>query len=93
MSIRDDAAAEITRLDCSAVIADVWLLLDDECDTEARIRVEQHLAECGSCLQHYGIEERVKAVISRGCRGERAPEGLRSRLIIEFTQTMIVHGD
>ena len=31
---------EFERLDCSAVIADVWLMLDGECDDASRARLQ-----------------------------------------------------
>lgn len=81
---------EFERLDCSAVIADVWLMLDRECDESSRARLERHLQECGSCFAAYGIEEKVKSLIGRKCGGEQAPEGLRERLTIELRHTVVI---
>jgi mycothiol system anti-sigma-R factor len=67
-------------LDCSAVIADVWVFLDHECDPASRARLQQHLDDCGPCLTQFGIEEQVKSLLGRKCGGEQAPTGLRSRL-------------
>ena len=76
--------AEFEQLDCSAVIADVWLLLDNECDEASRQRLQKHIDECGSCFEAYGIEEKVKRLISRKCGGDQAPAGLRERLSVEI---------
>lgn len=81
---------EFEKLDCSAVIADVWQMLDNECDEASRARLQRHLDDCGSCLEAYGIEERVKSLVSRKCGGEHAPEGLRQRLSVELRRTIIV---
>ncbi|MFD4293040.1 mycothiol system anti-sigma-R factor [Rhodococcus sp. NPDC058505] len=81
---------EFERLDCSAVIADVWLMLDNECDERTRARLQQHMEDCGSCFEAYGIEAKVKSLLSRKCGGEHAPEGLRQRLRIQLSQTTIV---
>ncbi|MCH5645069.1 MULTISPECIES: mycothiol system anti-sigma-R factor [unclassified Gordonia (in: high G+C Gram-positive bacteria)] len=89
--IRDAADAEFVDLDCSAVIADVWLLLDNECDPGARARLQDHLDACPACLAHYGIEQQLKALINRKCGGEQAPSGLRERLRVEIRKTVIVH--
>ncbi|KAA0024000.1 mycothiol system anti-sigma-R factor [Antrihabitans cavernicola] len=78
------------ELDCSAVIADVWLVLDNECDQASRARLQKHLDSCGSCLAAYGIEEQIKGLLSRKCGGERAPESLRQRLSIEIRRTVVV---
>ncbi|MFT4042917.1 MAG: mycothiol system anti-sigma-R factor [Gordonia sp. (in: high G+C Gram-positive bacteria)] len=92
---RDPAASpqddpEFTNLDCSAVIADVWLLLDNECDSGARSRLQEHLDNCPSCLTHYGIESQLKALINRKCGGDQAPPGLRDRLRVEIRKTVII---
>lgn len=86
---RDDDP-EFAGQDCSAVIADVWLLLDNECDANARARLQGHLDNCPSCLAHYGIERQLKALINRKCGGERAPSGLRERLRVEIRKTVVV---
>lgn len=44
-----------------------------------------------SCLATYGIEEKVKALLSRKCGGEHAPEGLRERLMVEIRRTVVVN--
>lgn len=76
--------------DCSAVIAEVWTLLDGECTAETRDRLRHHLDECPACLRHFGVEERIKHLIATKCSGERAPEGLRQRLRIEISRTTII---
>lgn len=78
------------QLDCSAVIADVWLVLDNECDQESRARLQHHLDSCSSCLAAYGIEEQIKNLLSRKCGGERAPEGLRQRLTMEIHKRTVI---
>ncbi|TSD97327.1 mycothiol system anti-sigma-R factor [Skermania sp. ID1734] len=78
------------ELDCSAVIADVWLVLDNECDHATRQRLQQHLDKCGSCLERYGIEEQIKQLLSRKCGGDRAPERLRQRLTLQIRQSTVI---
>ena len=81
---------EFERLDCSAVIADVWLMLDNECDETTRARLKRHMEDCGSCFEAYGIEEKVKSLVNRKCGGEHAPESLRQRLSIELRRTILI---
>lgn len=88
MSEQDDY-----KLDCTAVIADVWLMLDNECDQATRERLQYHLDTCGTCLEQYGIEEQIKGLLSRKCGGERAPEGLRQRLSIEIRRTVVIRSE
>jgi len=68
------------QADCSEVLAAVWLYLDQECDCERRELLQHHLDECGPCLEQYGIEEQLKALLARKCGGEQAPVELRQRL-------------
>ncbi|BDD81617.1 anti-sigma factor RshA [Tsukamurella pulmonis] len=77
------------ELDCSAVMADIWLLLDGECDDAAKERLKAHIDGCSQCLSHYGIEQQIKALVGRKCGGERAPEGLRERLTISIRHTEV----
>jgi len=90
----DGTDAEL-QLDCSAVMADIWLMLDGECAPDARARLQQHLDSCQPCLAHYGIESELKALIGRKCGGDAAPDGLRDRLRIQIRQqtTIITRTD
>ena len=79
--------------DCAAVMAEVWTLLDGECTPETRDKLRRHLEECPGCLRRYGVEERIKKLIARKCGGEKAPEWLRRRLIVEISRTTIIRGE
>ncbi|GEE03968.1 anti-sigma factor RshA [Gordonia spumicola] len=81
---------QFEQLDCSAVVADIWLLLDNECDAGARTRLQGHLDGCPSCFEHYGIQRELKALISRKCGGDAAPEGLRERLRLEIRRSVTI---
>ena len=76
-------------LDCSGVLADIFLLLDNECDAGARERLQCHLENCSSCFEHYEVQRQMKALLQRKC-GEAAPEGLRERLRLEIRRTVVV---
>lgn len=78
------------NLDCSAVIADVWLFLDNECDEATRARLQRHMTGCTACLSTYGIEEQLKVLLGRKCGGEHAPEGLRQRLSVEIRRSVTI---
>ena len=79
-------------IDCAVVMADVWTLLDGECTDDTRDRLQQHLDACPACLRHYGVEERIKAVIATKCGGEKAPEYLVERVRIQISRTTIIRG-
>ncbi|GAB3277665.1 mycothiol system anti-sigma-R factor [Parasphingorhabdus pacifica] len=78
---------------CHDVLAEVWLFLDNECDQERRTMLQQHLDDCGSCLEHYGIEEHLKALLHRKCGGEHAPHELRERLRTSIRDTVLRQAD
>ena len=65
--------------DCSEVLAEVWLFLDHECDQSRRRLLERHLDECQPCLAEYGLDEKLKKLLSTKC-SEHAPPALKDRL-------------
>jgi anti-sigma factor (TIGR02949 family) len=77
---------------CAEVIAEVWTLLDGECTPESKEKLRRHLEACPGCFKHYGLEERIKALVATKCQGEKAPEGLRERLQLEIRRTTIIRG-
>ena len=79
--------------DCAVVIAEVWTLLDGECTDDTRDRLQQHLDACPACLRHYGVEERIKAVIATKCGGEKAPGYLVERVRVQISRTTIIRRD
>lgn len=76
--------------DCSLVMAEVWALLDGEVTDDKRERLRHHLQECPACLQHYGVEERIKGLIATKCSGEKAPEHLVARVRLQISRTTII---
>jgi mycothiol system anti-sigma-R factor len=76
--------------DCALVIAEVWTLLDGEVTEDSRDRLRHHLEQCPACLRHYGVEERIKALIASKCSGERAPSYLVERVRMQISQTTII---
>lgn len=83
------SCGEPHETDCSEVLAEVWLLLDNECDAERDAQLRRHLDECGPCLARYGLEEKVKTLLSRSCGGEHAPAGLHQRLREQIRSTVL----
>jgi mycothiol system anti-sigma-R factor len=77
------------EVDCRDVLSDVYQFLDNECDGGQRAKIEHHLDECAPCLQKFGIEEEVKALLARKCGGDRAPSTLRETVKIRLSQVVI----
>ena len=86
------AAVAPGGVDCTAVLADVFLYIDDEGDVDARERIREHLEECTPCLRHYGVERDVKALIARCCGGDRAPDSLRSSIRVSLSSVSFEDG-
>ena len=84
---------ETGHADCAVVIAEVWTLLDGECNDQTRDRLQRHLDDCPACFQHYGMEQRIKAVIATRCGGETAPGHLVERVRLEISRTTIIRYD
>lgn len=78
---------------CGDVLAEVWLFLDHECDAERRARLQRHLDECSPCLEEYGIDEQLKALLHRKCGGEHAPDALKKRLRDSIRKTVLEQAD
>jgi mycothiol system anti-sigma-R factor len=79
-------------MDCAKVLADVWLLIDHECSSAQRAKLERHLDECGPCLEEYGIEEHLKALLARKCGGEHAPDTFKQRLRARIREVVVEQG-
>lgn len=86
------AAVAPGGIDCSAVLADVFLYMDNEGDVDARERIRHHLDECTPCLRHYGVERDVKALVARCCGGDTAPESLRSSIRVSLSSVTFDDG-
>lgn len=81
-----DALDPCADADCSQVLKDVWLFLDNEMDPHARAAVQRHLDDCSPCLEEAGVEEKLKNLLHRTCSTERAPQELRTRLVTALTR-------
>ncbi|HEX7661874.1 MAG TPA: mycothiol system anti-sigma-R factor [Pseudonocardiaceae bacterium] len=68
------------ELDCRQLLAEVYLLLDNEGDPDHRRKLQQHLDECSPCLEQYGLEEKLKLLLARKCGGDHASSHLRDRV-------------
>jgi mycothiol system anti-sigma-R factor len=75
--------------DCSEVLAEVWLFLDNECDDKRRALLTQHLDECSPCLAQYGLDEKLKKLLASKCGGEHAPAEFKDRLRAKLRATVL----
>jgi mycothiol system anti-sigma-R factor len=76
-------------MDCDEVLADVYLYLDDESDSDVRSRIRSHLDDCAPCLKQFGLEQDVKSLVARSCGGDVAPSSLKTRIRVRLTEAVI----
>jgi mycothiol system anti-sigma-R factor len=66
---------------CSEVLDRIYEFIDGEIDDrEKRHVIKEHLDECAPCLQEFGLEEQVKAIVKRSC-SDPAPADLRAKVL------------
>jgi mycothiol system anti-sigma-R factor len=68
----------------------VYGFLDGEMDESERQHIAQHLDECGPCLQQYGLEQAVKALVHRSCACS-APDSLRVQIVTRIRQVSVTY--
>ena len=74
---------------CTEVLDHVYAYLDGELGAPDCAKIRQHLDECGPCLREYGLEEVVKQLVYRCCRDDKAPTGLRVKVMARIQEIRI----
>jgi mycothiol system anti-sigma-R factor len=74
--------------DCSEVIHQILVFIDNELDQASCGEIQQHLDECGPCLREYNLERTVKALVARSC-SEQAPEQLREKVMLRIHEVQV----
>ena len=78
--------------DCSEVIHQILVFIDNELDQASCGEIQQHLDECGPCLAQYNLERTVKALVARSCT-EHAPEDLRRKVLNRIREVHVSISD
>jgi len=73
---------------CTEVLAELYSYLDRELDRADHAKIQQHLDECGPCLEEYGLDEVVKQLVHRCC-ADPAPPELRAKVMVRIQQVRI----
>ena len=74
--------------DCSEVLERVFFFIDNELPNADFAEIQEHLDECGPCLQKYDLERTVKSLVQRSC-SEHAPETLRDKVLLRIRQVQV----
>ena len=73
---------------CKEILDRVFFFIDNELEQADSQQIQQHLDDCGPCLEKYDLERTVKALVQRSC-SEHAPETLRERVLLRIRQVQI----
>lgn len=65
---------------CHDALRLVQEYLDGELEGVSHERLKAHFDVCGNCYPHLKFEASFLEAVKRGCAGESAPEGLRTRV-------------
>ncbi|GAA0926338.1 mycothiol system anti-sigma-R factor [Kribbella koreensis] len=76
-------------VDCSEILERVYVFIDNELEGASTEEIQQHLDECGPCLDQYDIERCVKKLVHRSCGDDQAPDALRQKILLRLTQIRI----
>jgi len=74
--------------DCSEVIHQIFVFIDNELDQATCGEIQQHLDECGPCLAKYNLERTVKSLVARSCT-EQAPAELRQKVLSRIREVHV----
>jgi len=74
---------------CSEVLARVYEFIDNELAEADCAKIRQHLDECRRCLQEYGLDEVVKALVRRACGWDTPPHDLRAKVMLRIQRVRV----
>ena len=69
---------------CQEVAATVEDFLDQECTTEVRAMLEEHVDACPECFERLGVERELRLLIKQSCSPKSTPRELREKVIAKL---------
>lgn len=66
---------------CEEALARLYEYLDGELEAASREEVELHFRICARCYPHLKLETNYRDALRRALEGQRAPPGLRTRIL------------
>jgi len=67
--------------ECSEVLDHLYEYLDNEMGEGDCVKLREHFDECSPCLEKYGLEQAIKALVKRSCGCDTAPSDLRGKVL------------
>ena len=78
---------------CAEILQRMFFFIDNELEQADCQEIQQHLEDCGPCLEKYNLERTVKALVQRSCT-EHAPDTHRDRVLLRIRQVRVdIHID
>ena len=67
--------------ECGEVLDHLYEFLDNEMAEGDCAKLRVHFDECSPCLEKYGLEQAIKALIKRSCGCDDTPADLRGKVL------------
>ena len=80
-------------VDCGAIQAALDAFIDGEDSALDRALIQQHLLECGPCLQAEQVDKIIKDRVARACRDEHCSEQVRLRVMTRLREFRVQTSD
>jgi mycothiol system anti-sigma-R factor len=65
---------------CEEALQDIQRYLDGECDDSLHQDIQQHLSDCGPCMQRAEFRKHLKVMISSKCAQDEVPAALMEKI-------------
>ncbi|MEV4556075.1 mycothiol system anti-sigma-R factor [Kitasatospora sp. NPDC049285] len=75
------SCGEPHETECGEVLDHLYEFLDNEMPEGDCAKLRVHFDECSPCLEKYGLEQAIKALIKRSCGCDDTPTDLRSKVL------------
>jgi mycothiol system anti-sigma-R factor len=77
------------EVDCAQILGKLYEYIDNELADADCGDIRTHLDECSPCLEKYGLEQHVKALVQRCCGCDDVPTDLRSKVLARIREVKI----
>lgn len=77
------------EVDCSQILDRLYEYIDNELADADCGDIRTHLDECAPCLEKYGLEQHVKALVQRCCGCDDVPQDLRGKVLARIREVRV----
>jgi mycothiol system anti-sigma-R factor len=83
------SCADDDDVDCAEALDQIYEYLYGELDPSQVAAMKAHIERCSHCLEEYGVEQEIHALVARSCSCRPAPEELRRRIVETITHLRV----